>query len=79
MNRITGEAIEVPVIKYYRIEAILYSYSFQQLNPPPVWFRYAVKWKSRIARLLIVALTLLLASYCYENVYCEFSDVDSPS
>ena len=33
MNRITGEAIEVPVIKYYRIEAILYSYSFQQLDP----------------------------------------------
>ena len=51
MNRITGEAIEVPVIKYYRIEAILYSYSFQQLDPPPVWFGYAIKWKSSIARL----------------------------
>ena len=34
MNRITGEAIEVPVIKCYLIEAILYSYSFQQLDPP---------------------------------------------
>ena len=36
MNRITGEVIEVPIIKYYQIEVILYSHSFQQLDPPPI-------------------------------------------
>ena len=38
MHRITGEAIEVPIIKYYQIEVILYSHSFQQLDPSPVLF-----------------------------------------